>query len=118
MSVVDDTISLAVLSIIPSGFVSKLCLLILIGLEIKELCPSFFGNIFVGIELCLSEVSDVDETVAIEEADVLSDFDFKRIIFLSPPEAPGGCLSLSPVTDDAGRSKDDNSLFSRSWPLK
>ena len=114
MSVVDDTISLAVLSIVPSGFVSKLCLLILIGLEIEVLCPSLFEKIFVRFELCLSEVSDVDETVAIEEADVLSDFNFKRIIFLSPPEALGGGLSLSPATDGPGRLKDDNSLFSRS----
>ena len=113
MSVVDDTISLAVLSIVPSGFVSKLCLLILIGLEIEVLCP-LFETIFVGFELCLSEVSDVDETVAIEEAEILSDFDFKRIIFLSPPEALGGGLSLSPATDDPGRLKDDKSLFSRS----
>ena len=103
MSVVEDTVSLAVLSIVPSGFLSQLCLLILIGLETGVLCPSLCGTIFVRFELCLSEVSDVDETVAIEEADVLSDFDFKRIIFLSPPEALGGGFSLSLATDDPCR---------------
>ena len=115
MSVVEDTISLAVLSIVLSDFMSKLCLLILIGLEIEVLCPSLFMTIFVGFELCLSKVSDVDETVAIEEEHVLSDFDFKRIIFLSPPEAPGGGFNRSPATDDPGRLQDDSiRLFSRS----